>query len=372
MIDVKARRPNGETVRIRRVSPVQTKRGATRYEMEVRSAIVRGELVDKDAPKPEPAPGLADWAETYTRLRSKKLRPSTIGEQRRAFRLYLVPLLGASTPVDSIRTPHFELVSDELGAAGLAPKTINNTLAVLSGAIRYFYKRQDLPVPHFDTCRVKVPESPPKFWEPEQLTALVDAAADLGAEFLAVVLLMADCGLRTGEVLALEWGHLSWGSDPAIVIQRALSRGHFGAPKSGKPRTVPMTKRTADALRALPPALGSPWVMTRHGASGPTHYTRSALTWLVALVERSAGLVPRTTKDGQLHRLRHSYITRLAAAGVPAREIMALAGHAHLATSQRYMHLINGAAARAVASLERFDQEWPGREDNQGQHRGTG
>jgi site-specific recombinase XerD len=85
-------------------------------------------------------------------------------------------------------------------------------------------------------------------------------------------------------------------------------------------------------------------------------------------VEREVGLATSRT-DGQLHKLRHTYVTRLAAAGVPARTIMDLAGHEHLSTTLRYMHLVAGEASRAVAALESFDRSEA--TEAPGHHRGT-
>lgn len=68
----------------------------------------------------------------------------------------------------------------------------------------------------------------------------------------------------------------------------------------------------------------------------------------------SAGLAGKHD-DGQLHQLRHTYITRLATTGVPARVIMELAGHASLTTTLRYMHAVDGAKEDVIDSLERFD-----------------
>ena len=56
---------------------------------------------------------------------------------------------------------------------------------------------------------------------------------------------------------------------------------------------------------------------------------------------------------GQIHRLRHTYCSRLAMAGVPAMAIKELAGHASLSTTQRYMHLSPSAKGLAVAALEK-------------------
>ena len=46
---------------------------------------------------------------------------------------------------------------------------------------------------------------------------------------------------------------------------------------------------------------------------------------------------------GAVHILRHTYCSRLAGAGVPARSIQALAGHSSITTTERYMHLAANA-----------------------------
>lgn len=212
-----------------------------------------------------------------------------------------------------------------MAARGLGAKSINNALGVLSRSLQFYFERQGLAVPHFDACMAKVPKLPPKFWEPEQYEAMVEAAAQLGPSEVAVILLMGDCGLRTGEVIGLEWSHVRWEPAPVIIVQRSYAAGHFGPPKGARPRTVPMTSRTADALRALPRTLHLPWVLTRNSKWGRGHATRGSLTWLVHKAER---VVQPGSKSGdvQLHKLRHGYVTRLAAAGVSARDIMELAG----------------------------------------------
>lgn len=43
------------------------------------------------------------------------------------------------------------------------------------------------------------------------------------AREFAALLLMGDCGLRTGEVIALEWDHIRWQPKPQIVVQRSYT-----------------------------------------------------------------------------------------------------------------------------------------------------
>jgi site-specific recombinase XerD len=54
-----------------------------------------------------------------------------------------------------------------------------------------------------------------------------------------------------------------------------------------------------------------------------------------------------------VHRLRHTFCSHLAMAGVPARTIQELAGHQDLSTTQRYMHPSQAAVTGAIDVLER-------------------
>lgn len=98
-----------------------------------------------------------------------------------------------------------------------------------------------------------------------------------------------------------------------------------------------------------------PWVITRASKWGSGHACRGSISWLVCKVEREIGLAEQAS-SGQLHRLRHTYVTRLSAVNTPPRVIMELAGPRDLATSLRYMHVIPGATTTAIASLESFDR----------------
>ena len=68
---------------------------------------------------------------------------------------------------------------------------------------------------------------------------------------------MLDAGLRIGEVAGLTWGQVRWGAaddDPtrALVIDRSRPRGgEERPPKSGRIRTVALSRRLRAVLRAL-------------------------------------------------------------------------------------------------------------------------
>jgi integrase len=80
---------------------------------------------------------------------------------------------------------------------------------------------------------------------------------------------------------------------------------------------------------------------------------------MVALTKRVRSLVKRAQHDagleatGNVHILRHSFCTHLAMAGKPPTVIQELAGHRHLATTMRYMHVVKGAKEDAIWALNR-------------------
>ncbi len=71
----------------------------------------------------------------------------------------------------------------------------------------------------------------------------------------ALVLLVADAGLRQGEIIALEWGDVDLVAG-ALTVRRSSWKGQVGTPKSGRERKVPLTARLKAALKALCEAIG--------------------------------------------------------------------------------------------------------------------
>ena len=80
---------------------------------------------------------------------------------------------------------------------------------------------------------------------------------------------------------------------------------------------------------------------------------RFAAARSVKAVGEQAGLRP----PPHPHLLRHTFVSQLLAAGVPVREVQQLAGHASLATTQRYADAVNHSNRRVSKILrDRFGQ----------------
>jgi integrase len=158
-------------------------------------------------------------------------------------------------------------------------------------------------------------------------------------------------GLRRGEVIGLEWNDLDM-KRGEITVQRAVYRGVANTPKGGKTRTVPMTVQLRAALQGHR-HLAGPRVLVAATDEG----IRSAMERLTRAARLPAGTRMKRGKEvprwrGLYHKLRHTFCTRLAMAGVPPRTIQALAGHESIETTMRYMHVAESAPAAAIAALD--------------------
>src|SRR4030095_3113730 len=120
--------------------------------------------------------------------------------------------------------------------------------------------------------------------------------------------------------------------------------GMVTAPKSGRLRLVPLTRRLAAALSAHRHRQSSR-VLCSQDNSEPL--TRQMVQSRVKGAARKAGL-----SESSVHALRHTFCSHLAMKSATARAIQEAAEHQELGTTQHYMHLSPAALDAAIRLLE--------------------
>ena len=130
-----------------------------------------------------------------------------------------------------------------------------------------------------------------------------------------------------------------------LTVRQSEWEGHLTAPKSSRERKVVLTERLRTAL-AKSRHLRGDRVLWRD--DGFPKVTQVLLAKWMCRAQRKAGL----KVTGGLHILRHTFCSRLAMAGAPTKAIQELAGHEHLSTTQRYMHLSPAAKSAAISLLD--------------------
>lgn len=198
--------------------------------------------------------------------------------------------------------------------------------------------------------------------ELERLLKQPDRRTRIGKRDHAILLLMADAGLRREEVADLHADQLEERRRHASPALRRAVRGSTAMAlrirgKGGVERIVPLTAATVDAIAT--------WITSRPAAStdrlfvslprggrlagplSPDAIYRRVVRHAEAAGVRSDRMTP--------HVLRHTFATRCRAQGAPVEVIRDLLGHSDIATTMIYTRVDHQALEHAVDALEWAD-----------------
>jgi integrase/recombinase XerD len=230
-------------------------------------------------------------------------------------------------------------------AAGLGQSTRARRLSAIKQMFRFAFEegwRSENPA-----LRIKGPgaqQSLPKTLSENDVNAILSASAKYGRDAasrlrnLCLVELLYATGMRVTELVTLPAHSLR--GDPAMILVRG---------KGDKDRLVPLSPparaaakawlaqwdKTADAARAK----GKPtprFLFPSSAADG--HITRQYFYTLIKDIAAHGGVDPARVTP---HTLRHAFATHLLAHGADLRVIQTLLGHAGLATTEIYTHVLD-------------------------------
>lgn len=204
---------------------------------------------------------------------------------------------------------------------GVKKATINRELCYLGNIIK-FAENKDLihPLPfRVKKFRRRDTRSPvPTVHTPEEISRIL---AEIKPNKRGLFLLMYDAGLRRSEACNLKGSRVDVDSRQIRVLG-----------KGNKERVIPiLTDRLLRELVLAKGVSGSGMLYVNPKTGEPF---KSILTSL-----RSASKRAGVDKHVYHHLLRHDHGTHAAMAGVDARAVQRLLGHADLGTTEIYMHL---------------------------------
>jgi integrase/recombinase XerD len=151
-------------------------------------------------------------------------------------------------------------------------------------------------------------------------------------------------GLRVSELVSLPLAAVR--GDPRMILIRG---------KGGRERMVPLSPPARAALAAWlaeldaeaagtrPGRQRSPYVFPARSRRG--HMTRERFFLLVKALARAAGLDAAKVSP---HTLRHAFATHLLSHGADLRVIQTLLGHASIATTEIYTHVLDSRLKELV------------------------
>lgn len=230
-------------------------------------------------------------------------------------------------------------------ALGMAARTQARRLS----CIRQFYLflfaeglRPDDPTANVDFPRLGRPL--PKCLTEAEVITLLDAARALGGEdgilMTALLETLYATGLRVSELVSLPAAAVA--RDPSVLIVRG---------KGGKERMVPLSDPARIALlawrsvrdAAQPRTKPSRWLFPSHGVSG--HLSRSGFAKMLNRIAFKTEIDPARVSP---HVLRHSFASHLLAGGADLRSLQRMLGHADIATTEIYTHILDERQVQLV------------------------
>ena len=341
-VDIRFTWPDGAPFRQRLRAPVASKSASQRWGEAREMELLRAGRLALQPPLPEKeVPTLDEFKPRYMtgHAKANRLKASSLEAKESLFSNHLLPQLGKKR-LDQITDEDVQDIKAALATRNR--KTVNNVLALLHHTLRIALKWKVITAVPCTIELYKVSNVVPAFYEVEQYARLVEAAEKIDARTLVAILLGGDAGLRRGEIVALRQTDVDL-RRRQLRIELSDWRGILDTPKGGRGRIIPMTDALASALTKNRHLRGERVLTFDDGSPVPGHILRD---W-VERAQRRAGL----DATGNVHILRHTFCSHLAMRGAPAKAVQELAGHEHLTTTLRYMHLSPAAREGAIQLL---------------------
>jgi integrase/recombinase XerD len=220
---------------------------------------------------------------------------------------------------------------------GMTPRTVARRLSVIRQLFRFLLAerlREDDPASALDSPRLGRPL--PKVLSRVEVDRLIEAVQAKGGEdggrMETLLEILYGSGLRVSELVALPLAAAE--RDPTMLVVRG---------KGDKDRQVPLSDPARAAIakwlhmRAGVLAEGetSRYLFPSRGRTG--HLTRQRFAQLLKEAAQAAGIDPARVSP---HVLRHAFASHLLEAGADLRSVQLMLGHADIATTQIYTHVV--------------------------------
>lgn len=338
-VDVDFKHPDGRRQRVRRRSPIQSRRAAEQFEREQRNTLAAGGLERKEEEQKE-IPRFADFADefidTYARVHNKH---SEVISKQGILQRYLLPVFGRKK-LDVITTRDIEKLKSKLLNIGLKAKTVNNALATMGKLLRYAEEVEIIEkAPRIRL--LKVPKAAFDFLTFEESRELLEASK-YNSEWHAMVFFALRTGVRYGELCELRWKDIDL-QRGQLLVSRSFTRGQVTTTKTGRQRQIPLSEQTV-AYLTTHRHLNGELVFSKN--DGGRHIHRRADVALKRCC-RYAEMRPIGW-----HVLRHTFASHLAMRGVSLKSIQEMLGHTTIEMTMRYAHLSPEVNRKAVTELD--------------------
>ena len=238
---------------------------------------------------------------------------------------YIEPALG-KRKMEAVTRRHVELMVESL------PRVQRNRVLALTSIVFNLFEVWEWRAPHTNPTRGVErarEESRNRVLAPSELAALSAALTETDAQHptaVAAIRFAAVTGLRIGEILAVQWGHIDFETGRLLLPKTKTGRRSHDLPSAA-----------LAILTALPRF--NDYVFTTRG-DVPITYRWVRKVFLMAA--QRVGI-----ENVRIHDLRRGYMTNAAAAGVGAHVLRDLLGHKETRVADAYIRAVGDPVRQA-------------------------
>lgn len=251
-------------------------------------------------------------------MRSKRYSESTITTYCEALKSFLV--FYREKPISEITNEDVIIYNNDYILKNNLSASYQNQI---TNAIKLYFKTiQDTKIEVDKIHRPKRAKVLPNVLSKEEIKLILNAHSNI--KHKTMLSLIYSCGLRCGELLALEPVHID--SKRNLVLLKNA--------KGKKDRIAPLSPKILEMLREYY-KVHQPTTYLFEGQIKGQPYDARSLQLILKQALQKTGI----TKPATLHWLRHSFATHLLESGTDLRYIQELLGHNSSKTTEIYTHV---------------------------------
>jgi integrase/recombinase XerD len=262
--------------------------------------------------------GIAQIEKFKQWLRSKRYSESTVTTYSEALKSFLI--FYREKPIVEITNEDVIVYNNEYILKNNLSASYQNQIV---NAIKLFFQTiRETKMMVDKIHRPKRSKVLPNVLSKEEVKLILNAHGNIKHKMM--LSLIYSCGLRCGELLALQPVHID--SNRNIVLLKNA--------KGKKDRIVPLSPKILEMLRDYYKVY-KPTTYLFEGQTKGQPYDARSLQLILKQALKKSGI----TKPATLHWLRHSYATHLLESGTDLRYIQELLGHNSSKTTEIYTHV---------------------------------
>ncbi|MBQ7413638.1 MAG: site-specific tyrosine recombinase XerD [Alphaproteobacteria bacterium] len=221
----------------------------------------------------------------------------------------------------------------QLAVSGLAPKTQARRLSAIREFYRFLFSENRIAKNPSDyLLSPKIGKSLPKYLSEAEVATLLNTAQNEDKRLYTLLEVLYATGARVSELVGLPVTAIDENQQTLTILG-----------KGNKERIVPLNEPAVRALdvwrmereSVLPVGRINKWLFPSKSHSG--HLTRDGFFKHLKKIALLAGIPPEKVSP---HVFRHSFASHLVAHDADLRSVQKMLGHADIATTEIYTHVL--------------------------------